>query len=112
MDDKEYYEEWEDITDSELSEDDSVREYYFANTDPYLKFQPVSEERRNHNHWIDGDGNIRVKNISAYWIPDAKFEMEIGGTIYTVTGSYEGSETMDKKWQRILAKWAGDIHDK
>jgi hypothetical protein len=67
---------------------------------------------RKRNHWIDDDGNIRVKNPSAYWLPDAKFEMEIGGTTYTVTGSYDGKETLDKKWRRILAKWVGDDHDK
>jgi hypothetical protein len=34
--------------------------------------------------------------------------MEIGGANYFVTGSYDGKETLDKKWRRILAKWVGD----
>ena len=107
-----YEEEIEDSEDGEISEDSSVGEYYFTNIDPYLKPQPIPPERRNRNYRIDENGHIRVKNPSAYWIPDAKFEMEIGGTVYTVTGSYEGTETLDKKWRRILAKEAGDTDDK
>ena len=37
-----------------------------------------------------------VKNLSAYWLPDIRIEREIAGTVYAVTGSYEGTETLDK----------------
>ena len=34
--------------------------------------------------------------------------VEIGGTEYTVTGSYEGTETLDKKLKRIMEQNAAD----
>ena len=33
---------------------------------------------------------------------------EIGGAEYTVTGSYEGTETLDKKLKRIMEQTAAD----
>lgn len=51
---------------------------------------------------VDEDGNIRTVNPSAHWLPDVKFTEEIGGTIYTVTGSYKGTDTADQKASRIL----------
>ena len=66
----------------------------------------------NSRCYIGEDGHIHVRNISAYWIPDFKLKREIGGTIYSVSGSYEGVETVDKKLSRILAQNAGDKDDK
>ena len=43
-----------------------------------------------------------VKNPSAFWLPDVKIVEEHGGTEYTVTGSYEGTETLDRKLRRIM----------
>ena len=45
-----------------------------------------------------------MKNISAYWIPELTLTEEIGGTVYTVTGSYEGEESFVRKLERITAK--------
>ena len=53
-------------------------------------------------------GNIVVKNPSAFWLPDVKIVEEHGGTEYTVTGSYEGMETLDKKLRRIMEQNAAD----
>ena len=53
---------------------------------------------------FDEDGHIVVKNLSAYWIPEIEVEQEIHGTVYTVTGSYEGTELPDRKLTRILLK--------
>ena len=53
---------------------------------------------------IDDAGHITVKNLSAYWIPEIKVEREIPGTVYTVTGSFEGNEFLEKKLTRILLK--------
>ena len=53
---------------------------------------------------INEDGHIVVKNLSAYWIPKIKVERAIHGTVYTVTGSYEGTELPDRKLTRILLK--------
>ena len=53
---------------------------------------------------IDESGHITVRNLSAYWIPEIKVEREMHGTVYTVTGSYEGTELPDRKLTRILLK--------
>ena len=46
---------------------------------------------------IDESGHITVKNLSAYWIPEIRVEREIHGSVYTVTGSFEGNELLEKK---------------
>ena len=53
---------------------------------------------------INEAGHIVVKNLSAFWIPKIKVEREIHGTVYTVTGSFEGNELLEKKLTRILLK--------
>ena len=53
---------------------------------------------------IDKSGHIMVRNLSAYWIPEIRVEREIHGTVYTVTGSFEGNEFLEKKHTRILLK--------
>lgn len=53
---------------------------------------------------INEAGHIIVKNLSAFWIPEINIEREIQGTVYTVTGSYEGTELSDRKLTRILLK--------
>ena len=53
---------------------------------------------------INESGHITVKNLSAYWIPEIHVEREIHGTVYTVTGSFEGNEFLDRKLTRILLK--------
>ena len=53
---------------------------------------------------IDDHGHIVVKNLSAYWIPEIRIVREISGTVYTVTGSYEGSELSVPKITRIILK--------
>ena len=56
------------------------------------------------NMRTDEAGHIVVRNLSAYWIPEIKIEREIHGTVYTITGSYEGMELPDRKLTRILLK--------
>ena len=58
----------------------------------------------NRGHQYDENGNLIIKNISAYWIPDLTIRRKIGGTVYTVTGSYEGNEIFVRKLERITAK--------
>ncbi len=53
---------------------------------------------------INENGQIRVKNLSAFWIPELTATREIAGTVYTVTGSYEGTESFLHKLERIAAK--------
>ena len=56
------------------------------------------------NMRTDEAGHIVVRNLSAYWIPEIKIEREIHGTVYTVTGSFEGNEFLERKLIRILLK--------
>ena len=42
---------------------------------------------------------IHVKNLSARWLT---LHRKIGGTIYSVTGTYEGTESLDSKLRRIM----------
>lgn len=58
---------------------------------------------------IDEAGHIVVRNLSAYWIPEIKVEREIHGIVYTVTGSFEGNEFLEKKLTRILLKNEEDV---
>jgi hypothetical protein len=83
---------------------DEPEGYYFSNPDPYLKPTPLPPDHPRHNFWFDEDGHIRVKNPSAFWLPEFTLQKEIGGTIYSVTGTYDGTETLDKKMERIMAE--------
>lgn len=60
-------EEWGEWFDS-LESAESIPEYYFSNPDPYAKIEPIPYEQRRHDFSFDADGNICVKNLSAYWI--------------------------------------------
>ena len=53
---------------------------------------------------IDESGQIHVKNLSAYWIPELTVTEVIHGTLYTVTGSYDGTEPLNRKMERIMAE--------
>ena len=70
----------------------------------------VKGARRKDGSYIkfDENGNIVVKNPSAFWLPEVTIVDEIGGAEYTVTGSYEGTETLDKKLKRIMEQNAAD----
>lgn len=88
--------------------DEEVPEYYCSNPNPYAKVEPRSDDAPKRNVTFDENGNIVVKNFSAFWLPEVKIVDEIGGTEYTVTGSYEGTETLDKKLKRIMEQNAAD----
>lgn len=53
---------------------------------------------------FDEVGRIHVRNLSAYWIPELTVTEKIGGTVYTVTGSYEGTKNFVRRLERIAAK--------
>ena len=96
----------EQIASGEYNEE--VPEYYFSNPDPYAKVEPRPDDAPKRNFSFDENGNIVVKHPSAFWLPEVKIVDEIGGTEYTVTGSYEGTETLDKKLKRIMEQNAAD----
>ena len=87
-----------------VPEDDEIPCYYFSASDPYLKHEPIPENHPCRNIRFDENGNIVVKNISAYWIPELTVTEEISGTIYTVTGSYEGEDSFIRKLERIASR--------
>ena len=93
---------WEEISQWENSDHDEPRVYVFSN--PYFKLEPLSPDRPKHNFWFDETGHMRVKNPSAFWLPEFTLQREIGGTIYTITGSYDGTDTLDRKMERILTE--------
>lgn len=93
-----------EIEEWEQQEDDTPEEYHFIIPDPYAKADPSLCEQKRHNFWFGEDGHIHVKNISAYWIPELTITEKIHGTVYTVTGSYEGEETFLRKLERITSK--------
>ena len=75
---------------------DTLDEYRFSNPGP--------SDPPKRNFWIRADGHIRVKNLSAFWLPEFTLQKEIGGTVYTVTGSYDGTEPLNRKMERIMAE--------
>ena len=88
-----------------------VRSFYFSNPDPYAKVETRPDDAPRREASFDENGNIVVKNPSAFWLPDIKIVEEHGGTEYTVTGSYEGTETLDKKLKRILEQNVANDED-
>ena len=75
---------------------DTPEEYRFSNHGP--------GDPSTRNFWIGEDGHIHVKNLSAFWLPEFTLQKEIGGTVYTVTGSYDGTEPLNRKMERIMAE--------
>lgn len=88
-------------------EEDGEISFHFSNPDPMPRSShaPTMSLRE---FSFDEKGNIIVKNPSALWLPDVKIVEEHGDTEYTVTGSYEGTETLDKKLRRIMEQNAAD----
>lgn len=73
-------------------------------TERTTEFTPEGQPRR---FWFDQEGHIRVKNFFACWLPEFTLRREIGGTLYSVTGGYEGTETLDRKVARVMERNAG-----
>ena len=88
-----------------------VHSFVFSNPDPYAKVEPRPDDAPKREFSFDEKGNIVVKNPSAFWLPKVEIVDEIGGTEYTVTGSYDGEETLDKKLKRIMEQNATNAAD-
>jgi hypothetical protein len=120
MDEKRKEEEVRELTPEEIDDmileeqiesgeyDEEVSEYYFSNPDPYAKVESRPDDAPKRDIKFDENGNIVVRNLSAFWLPELTIVDEIGGAEYTVTGSYEGTETLDKKLKRIMEQNATD----
>ena len=100
--DEEYEEMLRTWEDDEDDGDDEIPELYFCNTDPFSKRPALPPDHPRRNYRIDEEGRIVVRNLSAWWIPEMKIMEEIDGTLYTVTGSYEGTEMLSSKLTRIM----------
>ena len=95
--------EYKEMLMSYEEDDESIiPELYFCNPDPYLKPEPLPDDHYRPEIHFDDEGRIVVKNLDAYWLPEMKLVEEIDGTIYAVTGSYEGTEMLDQKLSRIM----------
>ena len=120
MDNKKKDDEIIELTEEELDEifadedfesDDScekVHSFVFSNSDPYAKVEPRPDDAPKREFTFNENGNIVVKNPSAFWLPDVKIVEQVGGTEYTITGSYEGTETLEKKLKRIMEQNAAN----
>lgn len=78
-------------------------EYPETELDPYFKLSGNHKDTKR-DFRFDENGSLHVKNISAWWIPHLSITREIGGTVYSVTGSYEGEEDFLRKLERISFK--------
>ena len=77
-----------------------------------MKHTPApARQTQNRKVQIGADGCIFVENPSARWVPELTLHRQIGGTVYTVTGSYSGSEMLDKKLLRVMAQNAKNVED-
>lgn len=85
-----------------------IPEYHFTNPDPYFKIKPRPDDAPKRDISFDDKGNIVVKNPSTFWLPEITITEEIGGTEFTITGSYEGTETLDRKLKRIMQHQAAN----
>ena len=99
----------DDFDDSE--EYGAIHSFVFSNPDPYAKVEPRPDDAPKREFTFDEKGNIVVKNPSAFWLPKVEIVDEIGSTEYTVTGSYDGEETLDKKLKRIMEQNAANAAD-
>ena len=88
-----------------------IHSFVFSNPDPYAKVEPRPDDAPKRDFTFDEKGNIVVKNPSAFWLPQIEIVDEIGGTEYTVTGSYDGEEPLSSKLKRIMEQNAANAAD-
>ena len=81
---------------------EEIPTYYFSNPDPYFERESLPADHEDHEKRHDKSGALHVKNRSANELPEITLTKEISGTVYTVTGSYDGIELLDKKLERIM----------
>ena len=115
MDEKRKEEEVRELTPEEIDDmileeqiasgeyDEEVSEYYFSNPDPYAKVEPRPDDAPKRDIKFDENGNIVVKNLSAFWLPELTIVDEVGGSEYTVTGSYAGTTLLGMDEMLCLA---------
>ena len=90
----------DDLYAAEIYGNNTPQKAPVSEPDPYAKLEPSASK---HNAYFDEEGRLTVRNPSAYWLEELELTREIGGTEYTVTGSYDGTETLDRKLNRIFS---------
>ena len=111
-----------ELTDEELDEifadddfdngedDGEIRSFYFSNPDPYTRVKPRPDDAPKREFSFDAKGNIVVKKsvrlLAARTVKIVE-EHAAGGTEYTVTGSYEGTETLEKGGKKAQTHHGG-----
>ena len=75
-----------------------------TDTNTNIKEKTIKEKQQRRDIFVGADGHMTAHNISAYWLPEIPIQEVIHGTIYTVTGSYEGNQPFIKKLERIMAR--------
>ncbi len=80
---------------------DEIPTYYFSNPDPYFEREQLPSA---HGKRFDESAALHVQNLSANDLPEITLTKEIGGTVYTVTGSYDGIELLDRKLERVMER--------
>ena len=73
-------------------------------TNTEIEETTMAEKQQRRNIFVGEDGHLTARNPSAFWIPEIPIQEVIHGTIYTVTGSYEGNQPFIKKLERIMAR--------
>ena len=91
MDEKRKEEEVRELTPEEIDDmifeeqiasgehNEKVPEYYFSNPDPYAKIEPRPDDAPKRDIKFDENGNIVVRNLSAFWLPEVTIVDEVGG---------------------------------
>lgn len=75
--------------------------YHFSDPSPYYEGELATPDKREIH--FDDLGRICVRNTSSCWLPELTIQREIGGTVYSVSGSYTGTGALDEKVLRILS---------
>jgi len=91
---------------------DKVFCYHFSSPEPYVRCESAADEHLRHKTLFDEDGGIHVKNPSARWLPTLMVQRKIGSTVYSVTGSFDGAETLDKKLIRVMGQSTKNLEEK
>ena len=87
---------------------EEIRSPHFSNPNPYFKVEPRLANAPKRDIAFDDKGNIVVKNPSAFWLPEITITEDIGGTEFTITGSYTGSEPLHTKLNCIMQHQAAN----
>ena len=110
------HEDWEEWL-RQIEQVSDVDYSLLSEQDPYTKCVRSPEIQKSAAAEMDANGNIHAGNISTYWIPQITLQREIGGTVYTVTGYYEGKIDFLRKLElmtvdRMRRTMEDDIDDK